>query len=106
MDHPAPNPTVLRLIAELLEWFGTAEQIVTHMRASSDPPPSNEEIATTLTALLEPTLGPLIRRNGEATYAIAADALARVSATVGDEILLVPHPNRAARRAKRRRRDG
>jgi hypothetical protein len=101
MDHPAPHPTVPRLIAELLEWFGTAEQIVTRMRAWSDPPPSNEEIAATLTMLLEPTLTPLVRRNGEATVALTADVLARISATVGDEILLVPHPDH---RAPRRRR--
>ena len=98
-------PPLDALLGALIEWGAVASQIVEHMWRSQQVTGATEPpIGEALHTVLRGTLEPLAESRGF-ELGVAARVIEDVTARVTEEIYLVPiQENRAARRARRRRR--
>jgi hypothetical protein len=101
VDVPSP---LERLVAALVDWGGTASQIVAHMELSkrSGASTAGRSVVAVFSGLLAETLGPVLAGR-ESELEKAAELIAKVDQTVRDEIYMVPlTPPRPRGRARRR----
>lgn len=104
-SHPSPAAPPAAFVRELLRCIGALMLVVDHMaRYSASESAAQKDVEpfdVVLAGLLHELLSDELSRLGDAGVAVATALLAHTAETVGNELFLVPPPNRAARRRKR-----